>query len=105
VTGRAGRVSWLWVRDIGPFYGWGWLMAALLMFSGTQLVLLGLIGEYIGRMFLTVNQAAAGGGADGRARSVARGRGLILTGRWPRTWRGKLNGRHHRVAIPASSAP
>ena len=26
------------------------------MFSGTQLVLLGLIGEYIGRMFLTVNQ-------------------------------------------------
>ena len=31
-------------------------MAALLVFSGTQLVLLGLIGEYIGRMFLTVNQ-------------------------------------------------
>ena len=32
------------------------LMAALLVFSGTQLVLLGLIGEYIGRTFLTVNQ-------------------------------------------------
>jgi undecaprenyl-phosphate 4-deoxy-4-formamido-L-arabinose transferase len=31
-------------------------MGALLVFSGTQLVLLGLIGEYIGRMFLTVNQ-------------------------------------------------
>ncbi len=31
-------------------------MAALLVFSGTQLVLLGLIGEYIGRMFITVNQ-------------------------------------------------
>ena len=31
-------------------------MAALLVFSGTQLVLLGLIGEYVGRMFLTVNQ-------------------------------------------------
>lgn len=46
----------LWVRDIGPSYGFGWLMAALLVFSGTQLVLLGLIGEYIGRMFLTVNQ-------------------------------------------------
>jgi hypothetical protein len=46
----------LWMRNIGPGYGFGWLMAALLVFSGTQLVLLGLIGEYIGRMFLTVNQ-------------------------------------------------
>jgi glycosyltransferase involved in cell wall biosynthesis len=51
-----GYVSWLWARDVGPFFGWGSLMAALLVFSGTQLVLLGLIGEYIGRMFLTVNQ-------------------------------------------------
>jgi undecaprenyl-phosphate 4-deoxy-4-formamido-L-arabinose transferase len=31
-------------------------MAGLLIFSGTQLVILGLIGEYIGRMFLAVNQ-------------------------------------------------
>jgi undecaprenyl-phosphate 4-deoxy-4-formamido-L-arabinose transferase len=31
-------------------------MAALLVFSGTQLVMLGLIGEYIGRMFITLNQ-------------------------------------------------
>ena len=28
----------------------------MLLFSGTQLLLLGLIGEYIGRMFLTVSQ-------------------------------------------------
>ena len=45
----------------------GWalalLMAALLLFSGTQLVMLGLIGEYIGRMFLAVN---------GRPQSVVR---------------------------------
>lgn len=40
----------------GPDYGWGSLMGALLVFSGTQLVVLGLIGEYIGRMFLTVNR-------------------------------------------------
>jgi glycosyltransferase involved in cell wall biosynthesis len=46
----------LWLRNIGPSYGFGWLMAALLVFSGTQLLILGLIGEYIGRMFLTVNQ-------------------------------------------------
>jgi undecaprenyl-phosphate 4-deoxy-4-formamido-L-arabinose transferase len=51
-----GVVAALWYRGVGPSYGFGWLMAALLVFSGTQLVLLGLIGEYIGRMFLTVNQ-------------------------------------------------
>jgi undecaprenyl-phosphate 4-deoxy-4-formamido-L-arabinose transferase len=49
-------VAWLWLRNVGPSYGFGWIMAALLVFSGTQLVLLGLIGEYIGRTFLTVNQ-------------------------------------------------
>jgi undecaprenyl-phosphate 4-deoxy-4-formamido-L-arabinose transferase len=31
-------------------------MATVLVFSGTQLVMLGLIGEYLGRMFLSVNQ-------------------------------------------------
>lgn len=51
-----GVVAWLWWMDRGPETGWGWLMAALLIFSGTQLVMLGLIGEYVGRMFLAVNQ-------------------------------------------------
>ncbi|MGE0450956.1 MAG: glycosyltransferase [Vicinamibacterales bacterium] len=49
-------VAWMWFENIGPDRGFGWLMAALLVFSGTQLVMLGLIGEYIGRTFLTVNQ-------------------------------------------------
>ena len=49
-------VVWLRVTNQGPTFGWGSLMAALLVFSGTQLVLLGLIGEYIGRTFLTVNR-------------------------------------------------
>lgn len=49
-------VVWLWYEERGPAYGWGWVMATLLIFSGTQLVMLGLIGEYLGRMFLTVNQ-------------------------------------------------
>jgi len=49
-------VAWLWMSDRGPAYGWGWVMSAVLLFSGTQLVMLGLIGEYLGRMFLTVNQ-------------------------------------------------
>lgn len=49
-------VAWMWWRDIGPESGWGWIMAALLIFSGTQLVMLGMIGEYVGRMFIAVNQ-------------------------------------------------
>jgi undecaprenyl-phosphate 4-deoxy-4-formamido-L-arabinose transferase len=49
-------VVWLWLLDRGPAYGWGWVMATVLVFSGTQLVMLGLIGEYLGRMFLAVNQ-------------------------------------------------
>jgi undecaprenyl-phosphate 4-deoxy-4-formamido-L-arabinose transferase len=51
-----GAVAWLWWNDRGPSYGWGWLMAGLLIFSGTQLLLLGVIGEYVGRMFLAINQ-------------------------------------------------
>lgn len=46
----------LWFEHRGPQYGWGWVMATVLIFSGTQLVMLGLIGEYLGRMFLSVNQ-------------------------------------------------
>lgn len=49
-------VVWLWIIDRGPAFGWGWVMATVLVFSGTQLIMLGLIGEYLGRMFLTVNQ-------------------------------------------------
>jgi undecaprenyl-phosphate 4-deoxy-4-formamido-L-arabinose transferase len=61
ITALAGVVAfaivvWLWLLNRGPEYGWGWVMAGLLVFSGTQLVMLGLIGEYLGRMFLTVNQ-------------------------------------------------
>lgn len=49
-------VLWLWAINRGPAYGFGWLMSAFLVFSGIQLVMLGLIGEYLGRMFLSVNQ-------------------------------------------------
>jgi glycosyltransferase involved in cell wall biosynthesis len=51
-----GLVLYLRLVNRGPDYGWGSLMAALLVLSGTQLVMLGLIGEYVGRMFLTVNR-------------------------------------------------
>jgi glycosyltransferase involved in cell wall biosynthesis len=36
--------------------GWPSLMAVILTISGVQLIVLGLIGEYLGRAFLTLNQ-------------------------------------------------
>jgi undecaprenyl-phosphate 4-deoxy-4-formamido-L-arabinose transferase len=35
--------------------GWSSLMTALVIFSGMQLVLMGTIGEYVGRVLLTAN--------------------------------------------------
>lgn len=49
-------VIYLRLTNRGPTFGWGSLMAALLVFSGAQLVMLGVIGEYLGRVFLAVNQ-------------------------------------------------
>jgi undecaprenyl-phosphate 4-deoxy-4-formamido-L-arabinose transferase len=51
-----GVVLYLRYVDRGPQFGWGSLMAALLLFSGAQLVMLGLIGEYVGRMFFAVKR-------------------------------------------------
>jgi len=39
-----------------PPQGWASLMVAVLLLAGVQLVLVGLIGEYLGRMFLAVNR-------------------------------------------------
>jgi glycosyltransferase involved in cell wall biosynthesis len=38
-----------------PPAGWASLMAAVLLLSGVQLVILGLVGEYLGRLYLTAN--------------------------------------------------
>ncbi len=35
--------------------GWGSIMAAVLLLSGVQLLILGIVGEYLGRLYLTVN--------------------------------------------------
>ena len=35
--------------------GWTSLVVSLLFFSGTQLIFLGLIGEYLGKLYLDVN--------------------------------------------------
>jgi glycosyltransferase involved in cell wall biosynthesis len=53
--GTLAAVGYLWIAEEGPAFGWGSLMAALLLFSGVQLSVLGIMGEYMGRMFLAVN--------------------------------------------------
>ena len=40
----------------GPPLGWASLMIALITFSGIQLFIIGLMGEYLGRLFLTENK-------------------------------------------------
>jgi undecaprenyl-phosphate 4-deoxy-4-formamido-L-arabinose transferase len=60
IIGAAGLLAVIvvvyWHATEGTPWGWGSLMAAMLVFSGTQLMILGLVGEYVGRMFLTVNR-------------------------------------------------
>ena len=36
--------------------GWSSLMAAILLLSGTQLLLLGIMGEYVGRIYLGISE-------------------------------------------------
>ena len=35
--------------------GWASLMVVVLLLSGVQLIMLGVLGEYLGRLFLTIN--------------------------------------------------
>jgi glycosyltransferase involved in cell wall biosynthesis len=44
------------IISVEPPQGWASLMVAVLVLAGVQLVLVGLIGEYLGRMFLAVNR-------------------------------------------------
>ena len=36
--------------------GWASLMVAVLLLSGVQLLILGIVGEYLGRLYLTANR-------------------------------------------------
>ena len=50
-------VAVIWERlTHGTPLGWSSLMAALTIFSGTQLLVLGMAGEYLGRLYLTANK-------------------------------------------------
>lgn len=49
------EVVWEKYYAPGTPVGWASLIVTILVFSGVQLVMLGLVGEYLGRLFLTVN--------------------------------------------------
>ena len=58
-----------------PPAGWASLMAAVLLLSGVQLVILGIVGEYLGRLYLTAN-----GKPQSVIREVRRSRPRALPG-------------------------
>lgn len=47
-------LEWLLVGRLP--HGWAFLAVAILLFSGVQLLMLGIIGEYLGRVLLTANR-------------------------------------------------
>ncbi len=47
-------IEWLVSPDRQP--GWPSVIVSVVLFSGVQLIMLGLVGEYLGRLFLTNNQ-------------------------------------------------
>jgi undecaprenyl-phosphate 4-deoxy-4-formamido-L-arabinose transferase len=57
VLGILGMISVIveWFANGTGVTGWASLMAGMLLIAGIQLTLLGLIGEYLGRLFLTAN--------------------------------------------------
>jgi hypothetical protein len=60
LLGSCGLAGTLWVVLEALFYqtpaGWASISVAVLLLSGVQLTMLGLIGEYLGRLYLTANR-------------------------------------------------
>jgi undecaprenyl-phosphate 4-deoxy-4-formamido-L-arabinose transferase len=54
--GLGGVSSIIEALFFSPPPGWASLMAGLLLLSGVQLVILGIVGEYLGRLYLTANR-------------------------------------------------
>jgi len=63
-------VYWAFTDPLAP-HGWPTLVCAMVIFSGTQLLVLGVIGEYLGRLFL---------GQNGTPQSIVR---EVITGQNP----------------------
>ncbi|HUK00262.1 MAG TPA: glycosyltransferase family 2 protein [Stellaceae bacterium] len=60
LLGGCGLAGAIWVALNALFYttppGWASISVAVLLLSGVQLTMLGLIGEYLGRLYLTANR-------------------------------------------------
>ena len=60
IVGITGFLALVWILiealGGGTPRGWAFMTASMLFLTGTQLILFGLMGEYIGRMFITTNQ-------------------------------------------------
>jgi glycosyltransferase involved in cell wall biosynthesis len=60
LLGACGLAGAIWVVLDALFYatppGWASISVAVLLLSGVQLTMLGLIGEYLGRLYLTANR-------------------------------------------------
>jgi glycosyltransferase involved in cell wall biosynthesis len=60
IVGFIGFLALLWILlealGGGTPRGWAFMTASLLFLTGSQLILLGVMGEYVGRLFLTVNK-------------------------------------------------
>ena len=61
-----------------PPPGWASLMAAVMLLSGVQLMILGIIGEYLGRMYLTANRKP-----QSVVKALVRGDATVATARSP----------------------
>jgi len=59
-VGFIGFLALLWILiealGGGTPRGWAFMTASLLFLTGSQLILLGVVGEYVGRLFLTANK-------------------------------------------------
>lgn len=51
-----GLVAIIEALFFAPPAGWASLMAAVMLLSGVQLLILGIVGEYLGRLYLTANR-------------------------------------------------
>lgn len=49
-------VIWYFIKP-GPTVGWNSLMAVLLMLGGSIMLMLGMVGEYLGRVYISINRA------------------------------------------------
>jgi undecaprenyl-phosphate 4-deoxy-4-formamido-L-arabinose transferase len=67
MLGAMGILGLIWVlieaMTGAPPLGWASTVSLILLLSGCQLMMLGIVGEYVGRLFVTIN---------GRPQSIVR---------------------------------